>query len=291
MNDFPWLTVLIVVPLVGALVDGVPAHRARAAQAGRARLRRADAASASSSRRQYDAGARHAVHRDPRLDRARSASTTRSASTASACCWCCSPSLLVPIVLLASWHDGRRRAQRRRVLRLGAGARGPRRSAVFAATDVFLFYVVFEATLIPAYFLIGGFGRAEPRPRRAEVPDATSSAAAWCMLASVIGLYVVSADAGSPVVPLSTTCSSSTSSTEREPLAVRRLLHRLRGQGAAVPGAHLAGRHHREGDARHQRAAGLRARQDRHLRHAALLPRAVPGGLASGRRRWSWCWR
>ena len=28
--------------------------------------------------------------------------------------------------------------------------------AVFAATDVFLFYVVFEATLIPAYFLIGG---------------------------------------------------------------------------------------------------------------------------------------
>ena len=30
--------------------------------------------------------------------------------------------------------------------------------AVFAATDVFLFYVVFEATLIPAYFLIGGFG-------------------------------------------------------------------------------------------------------------------------------------
>lgn len=31
--------------------------------------------------------------------------------------------------------------------------------AVFTATDVFLFYVVFEATLIPAYFLIGGFGR------------------------------------------------------------------------------------------------------------------------------------
>ena len=29
------------------------------------------------------------------------------------------------------------------------------RFAVFLATDVFLFYVVFEATLIPAYFLIG----------------------------------------------------------------------------------------------------------------------------------------
>ena len=32
---------------------------------------------------------------------------------------------------------------------------------VFAATDVFLFYVLFEATLIPIYFLIGGFGGPE----------------------------------------------------------------------------------------------------------------------------------
>jgi NADH-quinone oxidoreductase subunit M len=29
---------------------------------------------------------------------------------------------------------------------------------VFAATDVFLFYVFFEAMLIPVYFLIGQFG-------------------------------------------------------------------------------------------------------------------------------------
>ena len=30
---------------------------------------------------------------------------------------------------------------------------------VFAATDVFLFYVFFEAMLIPMYFLIGGVRR------------------------------------------------------------------------------------------------------------------------------------
>ena len=29
---------------------------------------------------------------------------------------------------------------------------------VFAATDVFLFYVFFEAMLIPMYFMIGGYG-------------------------------------------------------------------------------------------------------------------------------------
>ena len=29
---------------------------------------------------------------------------------------------------------------------------------VFAATDVFLFYVFFEAMLVPMYFIIGSFG-------------------------------------------------------------------------------------------------------------------------------------
>ena len=34
---------------------------------------------------------------------------------------------------------------------------------VFAASDVFLFYVFFEAMLIPMYFLIGGFGGTQRR--------------------------------------------------------------------------------------------------------------------------------
>ena len=41
---------------------------------------------------------------------------------------------------------------------------------VFAATDVFLFYVFFEAMLIPVYFLIGGFGGRAAVVRRGEVP-------------------------------------------------------------------------------------------------------------------------
>ena len=68
---------------------------------------------------------------------------------------------------------------------------------VFAATDVFLFYVLFEATLIPIYFLIGGFGG----PQRSY---AAVKFLLYClfggllMLASVVGLYVVSSDAGEP---------------------------------------------------------------------------------------------
>ena len=38
---------------------------------------------------------------------------------------------------------------------------------LFAATDVFLFYVFFEAMLIPMYFLIGGFGRPAADERHA----------------------------------------------------------------------------------------------------------------------------
>jgi NADH-quinone oxidoreductase subunit M len=66
---------------------------------------------------------------------------------------------------------------------------------VFAATDVFLFYVFFEAMLIPMYFLIGSYGG--PRRSYAAVKFLLYSLfGGLLMLVSVIGLYVVSADAG-----------------------------------------------------------------------------------------------
>src|SRR3954452_14166679 len=66
--------------------------------------------------------------------------------------------VLVPVVIGASWRDestGRRsmRAFFAWLLLLESFMVG-----VFAATDVFLFYVFFEAMLIPMYFLIGSFG-------------------------------------------------------------------------------------------------------------------------------------
>ena len=65
---------------------------------------------------------------------------------------------LVPIVLGASWQEklpeGRSAAGFfALILCLEALLVG-----VFAATDVFLFYVLFEIMLIPMYFLIGGYG-------------------------------------------------------------------------------------------------------------------------------------
>ncbi len=101
--------------------------------------------------------------------------------------------ILVPVVILASWNDGDGGRWSTNsffawMLALEGLALG-----VFMATDVFLFYVLFEATLIPIYFLIGGFGGAR-RSYAAMKFLLYSLLGGLLMLASVIGLYVVSAD-------------------------------------------------------------------------------------------------
>ncbi len=103
--------------------------------------------------------------------------------------------LLTPIVLIASWNDAKtgrwsEKAFFAWILGLEALSIG-----VFAATDVFLFYVLFEATLIPMYFLIGGFGGAQ-RSYAAVKFLLYSLLGGLLMLASVVGLYVVSAKNG-----------------------------------------------------------------------------------------------
>jgi NADH-quinone oxidoreductase subunit M len=104
--------------------------------------------------------------------------------------------ILTPVVVLASWNDGdggrwSANAFFAWVLVLEGLAIG-----VFAATDVFLFYVLFEATLIPIYFLIGGYGG--PRRAYAAVKFLLYSlAGGLLMLASVVGLYVVSSGSAS----------------------------------------------------------------------------------------------
>ena len=98
---------------------------------------------------------------------------------------------LVPVVLLAGWDDadgarGSVKGYLALILVLEAAMIG-----VFAATDVFLFYVFFEAMLVPVYFLIGRYGG--PRRNYAAVKFLLYSLfGGLLMLASLIGLYVVS---------------------------------------------------------------------------------------------------
>ncbi|MEJ7627998.1 MAG: NADH-quinone oxidoreductase subunit M [Nocardioidaceae bacterium] len=106
--------------------------------------------------------------------------------------------ILTPVVILASWNDAdEARWSVNAFLALMLSVEGLS-VGVFAATDVFLFYVLFEATLIPIYFLIGGFGG--PQRSYAAVKFLLYSLfGGLLMLASVIGLYVVSSrTAGGP---------------------------------------------------------------------------------------------
>ena len=99
--------------------------------------------------------------------------------------------LLVPIVMGFSWDErlpeGRTAAGFYSLLLALEGLL----FGVFSATDVFLFYVFFEAMLVPMYFLIGRFGG--PRRQYAAVKFFLYSLlGGLLMLASVIGLFVVS---------------------------------------------------------------------------------------------------
>jgi NADH-quinone oxidoreductase subunit M len=105
--------------------------------------------------------------------------------------------VLMPVVILASWNDADGSAS-------PAGDAPPKRSValllvletmmvgVFAATDVFLFYVFFEAMLIPMYFMIGSYGVGQ-RQYAAVKFLLYSLLGGLLMLVAVIAVYVISA--------------------------------------------------------------------------------------------------
>ncbi|MEU6892974.1 NADH-quinone oxidoreductase subunit M [Streptomyces sp. NPDC046557] len=124
--------------------------------------------------------------------------------------------VLMPFIILAGWHDADPLETKSRRWRPTQGFFAlillveAMVIISFEATDVFLFYVFFEAMLIPMYFLIGGFGdRATSTPSAAGAAGGADENAAaqrsyaavkfllynlaggLIMLAAVIGLYVV----------------------------------------------------------------------------------------------------
>jgi NADH-quinone oxidoreductase subunit M len=127
--------------------------------------------------------------------------------------------VLMPVVILASWHDADpapaagedAAAATAAASTATVTAAPPKRSVktyfalmlvletmvigVFAATDVFLFYVFFEAMLIPMYFMIGSFGVGQ-RQYAAVKFLLYSLLGGLLMLVAVIALYVYSTHGG-----------------------------------------------------------------------------------------------
>jgi NADH-quinone oxidoreductase subunit M len=97
--------------------------------------------------------------------------------------------ILTPICLLAAWHDVADEGRRVSTYFALMLVLETFMVGVFAATDVFLFYVFFEAMLIPVYFLIGMFGGAR-RQYAAMKFLLFSLAGGLIMLVAVIAVYV-----------------------------------------------------------------------------------------------------
>jgi NADH-quinone oxidoreductase subunit M len=203
MNGFPWLTLAGAIPLAGALVvalvPSLPADSAPADVAARSRLVKVLALAFTGvtlvwvivmatrfdpSGPTYQLTEVHSwipafgVHYAVGVD---GIALVLIGMTA----------VLMPVVVLASWHDAEGPGTQRSVRTYFALmlVLETMMIGVFAATDVFLFYVFFEAMLIPMYFMIGSFGIG-PRQYAAVKFLLYSLLGGLLMLVAVIALYV-----------------------------------------------------------------------------------------------------
>jgi NADH-quinone oxidoreductase subunit M len=198
VNDFPWLTTLAAVPLVGsAAVAALPTGRDLLAKQVAFVVSLVPLAMTIWLALDFDANSRQMfqfseVHEwIPQFGVSYALGVDGIALVLIALA-----TVLTPVCILASWHDvdepvlGERRRSAKGyfalLLLLETFMIG-----VFAATDVFLFYVLFEAMLVPMYFIIGSYGGAQ-RSYAAVKFLLYSLAGGLLMLAAVIGLYVAS---------------------------------------------------------------------------------------------------
>ena len=194
---FPWLTVLLLVPLIGGLLVGLLPTRARAEAPKQIALGVAlvELVLSIVVALRFDSGAGMQfteVHTWISSFGAHYAVGVDGVGLSLVLL----TTILTPLVMVAGWHDadlapdGSPRASTKGffawLLVLEALAIG-----CFVAIDVLLFYVLFEAVLLPVYFLVGQYGG----PNRAKAATKFllfSLAGGLIMLAGVIGVYVQS---------------------------------------------------------------------------------------------------
>jgi NADH-quinone oxidoreductase subunit M len=165
MSDFPWLTTAIVVPLVGAVLSAaVPRGREGLAKQVALLTSLVTLAVVIGAAMEFsNDGPRYQLTEEHRWIKQFGVSYALGIDGV-ALVMILLTAALMPILVLAAWNelDDAPETDRQRgsvgvymamMLVLEAMAIGQ-----FAATDVFLFYVLFEAMLIPMYYLIGRYG-------------------------------------------------------------------------------------------------------------------------------------
>jgi NADH-quinone oxidoreductase subunit M len=197
--------------------------------------------------------------------------------------------VLTPLVLLAEWEPPAGRWSAQSFFALVLILEGLALFVFMAPTDV-LFYLFFEATLIPTYFLIGGFGG----ERRGQAAMKFLLYSAWPAVWSCSprsSACSPSPRAGDAVLPHRRPCCAPNidgdlgrwlCSASSSPSRSRRPWCRCTPGCRTRPSPVHAG---------HGNAARRRPGQDRHLRHDPVLPGVVPGGITCGNPVHDWCSR
>ena len=194
--------------------------------------------------------------------------------------------LLTPICVLISWRSVQNRVKEffAFLLLLEFGLIG-----VFLAQDLFLFYVFWEVSLVPMYFLIGIWGH-ERRIYAAVKFFLYTMAGSVLMLAAIIYLYNRTQTFSYPAI-VDMLASGRLTFTPGEQMllflaffvafAIKVPLFPLH---TWLPDAHV------EAPTAGSVMLAVRHAEDGHLRDPAFLPAAVSRRGARAARRGSWCW-
>ena len=174
--------------------------------------------------------------------------------------------LLMPISVLSSWTAVRKRQLSYYVflLILESAMIG-----VFVSLDLLLFYLFFEASLVPMFFLIGIWG-GERRIYAAVKFFIYTAVGSLLMLVGIIALYFLYHTFDYPTLLQAINGKPARGKRPRRVLAVSRVCARILYQGSAVSVPHVAaGRTHRSA---HGRLGDSRRRvaEDGNVRPAAL---------------------
>jgi NADH-quinone oxidoreductase subunit M len=193
VNGFPYLSVLTAAPLVGAVVVALlPRHRPELAKRVALGWSLGVLGLAVATWAAYDTGGARMQLRESYPWIPHWGVNFTFAVDGIALVMVMLIGVLVPLVILASWHDAGRPGMKRSVPAFFALVLALQFSmiGVFMAADVFLFYVFFEVMLVPMYFLIGAYGGAR-RQYAAVKFFLYALVGGLFMLAAVVGLWVL----------------------------------------------------------------------------------------------------
>ena len=181
--------------------------------------------------------------------------------------------LLVPIAILSSWTAITKRQLSYYVFMLILEAA---MIGVFVSLDLLLFYLFFEASLVPMFLLIGIWG-GERRVYAAVKFFIYTAVGSLLMLVAIIALYFIYNTFDYTVISAAMRAKGGPLVVALRVGAVSRLCARLLYQGAVVSLSHLAaGRAHGSAHRRFSHSR-RRAAQDGNVRVAALQSGALSG--------------